>query len=420
MHPNEFFPDGTPIADWFYDTSVPTLEQLGQPYVATAFGVSADGTVQTAALQALIDRIAAEGGGALVLPAGEFLSGALYFKQGVHLYLEKEAILKGSDDITDYPLCETRIEGETCLYYPALINADGVDGLTITGGGTIDGNGLRAWKAFWQRLKWNPAATNKDEQRPRLLYFSNCRNVTVAGVTLQNSHFWTNHLYRCRFVKYLGCRILAPCAPVPAPSSDALDIDACSDVLVKNCYMAVNDDAVVLKGGKGPWADTDPQNGGNERILVEDCVYGHCHGCLTCGSESVHNRNILVRRIRMENTAAMLWLKMRPDTPQHYEYITVEEVSGSVTNMILIRPWTQFYDLKDRRDVPLSYADHITVRNGTATCGAFWNVVYDDAQYRLSDFTLENLTVAADDITFDPSGVENAVVSGVLVSSRNP
>ena len=75
------------------------------------------------------------------------------------------------------------------------------------------------------------------------------------------------------------------------PSTDAIDIDVCSDILVKNCYLEVNDDSVVLKGGKGPWADTAPENGVNERILVEDCVYGFCHGCLTCGD--VYKRQIM-------------------------------------------------------------------------------------------------------------------------------
>ncbi len=419
MPQREYFPDGTPIDAWFYDTAVPTLEQLGKPYVLTDHGIAADGTVQTDALQALIDRIAAEGGGVLVVPAGEFLTGALYFKQGVHLHLCAGAVLKGSDDISDYPVCRTRIEGESCLYYPALINADGLDGFTITGEGTVDGNGLRAWKAFWQRLQWNPKATNKDEQRPRLVFLSNCQNVTVAGVTLQNSPFWTNHLYRCRFVKYLGCRILAPSEPVPAPSSDALDIDVCSDVLVKNCYMAVNDDSVVLKGGKGPWADTAPENGSNERILVEDCEYGHCHGCLTCGSESIHNRNILVRRIRMNKAITLLWLKLRPDTPQQYEYITIEQVTGKVGNFALVRPWTQFFDNKGRTDIPLSVAENITVRDCDCDCDTYWNVEYAPSQYRLSRFTLEGIRVRAAHPDFDGSGIDDLTVRDVVVSPQN-
>ena len=69
----------------------------------------------------------------------------------------------GSDDIADYPLCQTRIEGETCQYFPALINADGINGFIMCGEGTINGNGFKSWKAFWLRLSWNPNATNKDE-----------------------------------------------------------------------------------------------------------------------------------------------------------------------------------------------------------------------------------------------------------------
>ena len=57
--------------------------------------------------------------------------------------------------------------------------------------------------------------------------------------------------------------------------------------------------SIAFKGGKGPWADIAPENGSNERVLIEDCTYGFCHGCLTCGSESVHNRNVLVRRIKV-------------------------------------------------------------------------------------------------------------------------
>ena len=118
----------------------------------------------------------------------------------------------------------------------------------------------------------------------------------VAGVRMQNSHFWTNHLYKGDHVRYLNCRVFSPAGPVKAPSTDAIDLDVCTDVLIKGCRFEVNDDAVVLKGGKGPWADTLPENGANERILIEDCSYGFCHGCLTFGSECVHSRNVLLRR----------------------------------------------------------------------------------------------------------------------------
>lgn len=415
MNGKEFFPDGTVIDDWFYDTRVPRLEELGKQYVLTRYNVLDDGRVYTKEIQAVIDEAAENGGGVIVVPAGTYLTGSLFFKQGVNLYVGEGGTLKGSDDVADYPVIETRIEGETCMYFPGLINADGVDGFVMCGPGTIDGNGLRSWKAFWQRRKWNPKCTNKDEQRPRLVYISNCQNVIVADLRLQNSHFWTTHIYKCHHVKYINCRIFSPVAPVKAPSTDAIDIDVCTDVLVKNCYLEVNDDAVVLKGGKGPWADTAPENGANERIIVEDCTYGFCHGCLTCGSESVHNRNVIVRRIKVSSGSNLLWFKMRPDTPQLYEYITVEDIEGKIGSFININPWSQFYDLKDRKDIPLSYAEHIIMRNCNCECNIFFKVKADESQYILSDFKFSNLNIKAVENRFSEDMVRNMSVENVVV-----
>lgn len=411
----EFFPDGTLIDDWFYQTDIPDLECLGKQYVITDYGVADDGKIYTKALQNLIDLIAQEGGGVLVVPAGTYYTGALFFKQGVHLYVSENGMLKGSDDISDYPVCQTRIEGESCMYYPALINADGVDGFVISGKGAIDGNGLRSWKAFWQRRAWNPDCTNKDEQRPRLVYISNSKNVFIANLHLQNSHFWTNHIYKCNYVKFINCYIYAPKAPVPAPSTDAIDIDACSNVLVKGCYMEVNDDAVALKGGKGPWADEDANNGANERILIEDCRYGFCHSGLTCGSESIHNRNILVRRVTVDGIAQMLHLKLRPDTPQCYEYITVENITGDILgSFINISPWTQFFDLKGRADKPTSTAKNIEIKDCECSCGQFFNVRYSK-DYELSDFTFKNLKITTIDKQNGYDAVRNVLFENIII-----
>lgn len=390
----ECFPDGTPIDSWFYDCAIPQPEQLGRPYCLTQYGILDDGRLYTAQIQALIDEAAAAGGGCIVVPAGTYRTGALYFRQGVNLYIMAGGTLKGSDDIADYPLCDTRIEGQSCRYFPALINAEGLDGFTILGPGTIDGSGLRAWQAFWLRRAWNPGCTNKDEQRARLVFLSNCRNAVLAGITLQNAQFWTTHLYRCDHVKYLGCRIFSPGEPLNAPSTDAIDLDACQDILIKNCHMAVNDDAIALKGGKGLHADTQPENGGNERVLIEDCTFGFCHACLTCGSESIHNRNILMRRVRFDGPRVGLCLKMRPDTPQHYEYITVEEASGRVQALLNINPWTQFAPPEAQISHP-NRAEKITIRNCTLTCETAFQVHADPARYTLSDFTLKNLTLSA-------------------------
>ncbi len=416
------FPDGTEIPEWFRQNESVDIEKLGKKYVLTDHEIFADGRLHTEEIQALIDKAAANGGGVIVIPRGTYMTGGLHFKQNTHLYLEDGATLLGSDFIGDYPLGKTRIEGETCTYFGALINADGLDGFTISGKGTIDGNGLRYHKQFWLRRKWNRQCTNKDEQRPRLVYVSNSKNVQIEGVKLQNSAFWTTHIYNSENVKLLNLSIYSLGTPNHAkgPSTDAIDLDVVKNVLVKGCYMSVNDDAVAMKGGKGPWAD-DPTktegNGKNENVIIEDCVYGFCHGCLTLGSESIYNHNLILRRIKVDHATRLLWLKMRPDTPQRYEYVTVENITGNVGQFIFIQPWTQFYDLKDRKDPPMSYSDHITMRNCQMEVDVFFNVKSQEDQYKLTNFHFENLDIKAKkNADFNQSYVDGFTVKNVNVT----
>lgn len=412
----EKFPDGTPIPDWFRENKVASIETLGTPYNIADYGVTNDSTLlQTEKIQAVIDRAAQKGGGVIIVPQGTYLTGSLFFKPKTHLHLQEGAVLKGSDDISNFPIVDTRIEGQSLKYFAALINADRVDGFTISGKGTINGNGERYWKSFWLRRKVIPQCTNMDELRPRLLYISNSNDIQLSGVRLINSPFWTTHLYRCNHAKLLGLHIFAPSAPVKAPSSDAIDIDACNNVLIKDCYMSVNDDAVAMKGGKGPWADQDENNGGNSNVIIEDCTYGFCHSGLTFGSESIYNRNIILRRCKISNASRLLWLKMRPDTPQHYEYILVEDVTGNAKSLLYIKPWTQFFDLKGRKDMPLSYSNNVTMRNIDFECDVFFNVSKSE-QYQLKDFTLENLNVKAKDATCDKEIISNFVWKNVKVT----
>lgn len=392
MNNNEFFPDGTKTDSWFYEERKPNLSDFKNQYIITDYGVKDDGNVYTEMLQSVIDK-AAQSGGVVVVPKGEYLTGALFFKEGVSLYIEEGATLVGSDDISDYPVMDTRIEGESCVYYPALINADNTKGFKLFGKGTIDGNGLKSWKAFWQRRQWNPDCTNKDEQRPRLVFVSNSTDVTIDGISLKNSHFWTTHFYKCQRVTVSDCSITSPREPVKAPSTDAIDLDVCKDVLIKGCYFDVNDDGVALKGGKGPWADTLAENGMNERIIIQDCTFKFCHGCLTCGSEAIHNKNIIVRNSVLDGPATLLWLKMRLDTPQHYEYIRIENVNGYSDRMLSLYNWNQFFDLKGREGIPVSYADHIEFSDCNLKCKSYFDMTRNDEYYRVSDVTFKNLNI---------------------------
>ena len=360
------WPDGTPIDKWFSDTTPVNPDNLGKRYVVTDYGVvKGDSTlIQTEAIQKVIDLAAENGGGVITIPEGVYLSGSLFFKPGTHLNIAEGGRLKGSDAITHYKIIKTRLEGQTIDYFAALVNADGVDGFTITGPGTIDGNGWRFWDEFWLRRKVNPKCTNLEALRPRLVYISNSDNVEVSNVRLVNSGFWTNHLYRCNNIKYLNDYIWAKTDGYPkGPSTDALDLDVCSDVLVNGCYMNVNDDAVCLKGGKGTYVDTIPGNGGNARVLVENCKFGKSNSGITFGSEAWDCNNVILRDCEFDDTHHSVLFKMRPDTPQHYRNVLVEKIRGDVRNGIEVSAWTQFYNKLDRPDMPMSRVDNLTVKD---------------------------------------------------------
>ena len=416
----ELWPNGEVMDAWFRDTTKVSLQSLGRQYVLTSYGVRQGTTdIQTREIQAVIDRCAQEGGGVVVVPKGTFYSGSLFFKQGTNLWLEEGAVLKGSDRVHDFEIRETRIEGQTCKYFVALVNADGLDGFTIGGQGTIDGNGQDYWEEFWIRRKWNPQCTNKDAQRPRLTYISNSRNVTLQDVRLINSPFWTNHIYRCDHVRYLDLYIYSSTQGIKGPSTDAIDIDVCHDVVVRGCYMNVNDDAVVLKGGKGTFADKAPENGPCYNILVEHCRYGTVHGCMTLGSESLHDWNVIMRHCHADDTNNVLWLKMRPDTPQHYEHVLVEHFTGRCRSFLLVRPWTQFYEKQERPDMPLSQCNDITFRNIRMDCGTFFNVTGSD-KYRLKNFSFDDVDVkdGAKVKAFTERPVENLSLKKVVVNGE--
>lgn len=413
------FPDGSKVDPWFNDTKAPELSSLGKQYVVTDHGVSAaDSTlIQTEALQRVIDLAAADGGGVIVIPEGTFLSGSLFFKPGTHLHLLKGARLKGSDAITHYQIVKTRLEGQTIDYFAALVNADGVDGFTITGEGTIDGNGHRFYDEFWLRRKVNRHCTNLEALRPRLVYISNSSDITVHGVRLVNSGFWTNHLYNCSRIKYLGVTILAPTDGYPkGPSTDAIDLDVCNDVLVSRCHMNVNDDGVCLKGGKGTYVDTIPGNGAVTNVIIDRCSFGKTNAGVTFGSEAWNCSNVIMKDCTFDGTYHVLLFKMRPDTPQQYRNVLIDGAKGTVRNAVEVQTWTQFFDKVDRDPMPPSGVDNVTLINGDLHCTRNFYKDKKAAFYTLRNFTFRDITATSVDPSFDTSAIENVSVENVTVT----
>jgi alpha-L-rhamnosidase len=337
--------------------------------VRDAGAVPDTGAVCTAAIQGAIDRVAAAGGGRVVVPPGVFTTGALDLRQGVELHLEAGGVLRGSASLDDYPARRTRIEGHFEHWRPALVNAEGLEGVRITGSGTLDGNGRPFWAAFWRRRAENPKCTNLEVERPRLVFLSGCRDVRVEGIRLADSGFWNLHVYRCRDVTLEGLTITAPHGAPPkivgesqpwdeiaidrAPSSDGIDIDSCQDVVIRRCRISVGDDCIALKGSMGPLALADESSPPVERVTIEDCVFESGHGALTCGSEATVIRDVVMRRCRLGADVPLVRLKLRPDTPQLYENIVVADIDAVDAQAIFdVKPWTQFFDLQGHPPQP--------------------------------------------------------------------
>ena len=359
-------------------------------------------------LQERIDEIAANGGGTLVLTAGVYRTGAIFFKPGVNLHLEKGATIIGVDEAEGYPMRETRIEGETCLYYPALVNADGCDGFKISGEGVIDGHGANTWEAFWTgraaARKRGKEFRNKDLMRPRVLYVSHSKNVDVAGVTFKNSKFWTTHFYDCEDVVVHDCAILADILKdskgneLKGPSTDAIDIDKCRRFTVRNVDISVNDDGVVVKGGKGAWADDYakfPGNGPSTDVLVENCTFRHpTHSALTLGSECPAATNVTMRGCTMDGCGNMINLKMRTDTPQHYSSVFVENCRGKCAAFFHVQAWSQYSDTGGRMAEELkSFVDGVVLRNNVIEAKRAKDVKPNPVVYEISGLSFENNVV---------------------------
>ncbi|MGH8022344.1 MAG: glycosyl hydrolase family 28 protein, partial [Limisphaerales bacterium] len=380
------------------------------------FGAVGDGrTLNTRQIQAAIDQVAATGGGTVVIPRGIFVSGALFLKPGVNLFLASGATLKGSTNVADYPEMETRIEGHFTRWLPALINADKTDHLRISGAGTLDGSGAPFWKEFWARWDADPKTTNLDVKRPRLVFIENSDDVRISGITFKNSAFWNLHLYRCEDVTVENVRFEVPNG-VRCPSTDGTDVDSCQKVTIRDCTYRVDDDCIALKGSKGPFALRDKDSLPVEHIRVIGCAFERGNGVVTLGSEATRVSDVTVAHCRVFGSVALVCFKLRPDTPQDYEDIHYQDITLDGTGTILrVRPWTQYFNLRGQRP-PVSVVRHVSLRNIQGRFGSFGEIEGNPGQTRISDISLENINVRLQDAHLKVGGVKNLTFKNVTVN----
>ena len=418
-----WFPRGmsfSPHAPWVASIilGLSAIVEGAAKFEITEFGAVADGrTLNTEAIARAIEA-AAPAGGEVVIPAGRFLSGSIFLKPGVSLRLEKDALLLGSNRIDDYPKRKTRIEGHFPEWRMALVNAQNINKVRIHGEGKIDGNGILFWAQFWQRRKENPKCTNLEVERPRLMFIDRCKDVEIRGLTFRDSGFWNLHLYNCDGVLVEGLDIAAPTkGHILGPSTDGIDVDSSRNVTIRKCSISVNDDNIALKGSKGPLADKDSDSPPVENILVEDCVIGDGNGLITCGSEATLIRNVTVRNCRITGNATMLTLKLRPDTPQHYEKILMENIQLSGSGRVLnVAPWMQFFDLKGHAP-PSRRVNDITLRNISGSFGSMGTLRGNRGDV-IEDFTIENFDLQLTDSNFKPGEVSRLNIRNARVNGK--
>jgi alpha-L-rhamnosidase len=388
----------------------------------TDFGAKADGTtLNTAAIQSAIDSLAGKGGGTVVIPAsGEsaFLTGALYLKPKVNLHLDKGATLKGSTDLKDYPLTETRIEGHFQQWVPALVNAIECDHLKIDGEGTLDGSGTPFYKAFRDAVAATRGTKNLDVPRPRLLFIRQCNDVSISGIHLLNSGFWNLHLYKCDGAVIDGLDIRAARG---SPSTDGIDVDSSRNVTIKNTYISNNDDCIALKGSKGVDAMNDKDSPPVEHIRVENCTFAMGGSLVTCGSEATIVRDVIVENCKIAGPDSrginMLRLKLRTDTPQLYEDIHYKNITlDGAGTLINVAPWSQYQDLKGQAP-PTHTVRNITLTDVHGKFGSFGNIRTNNGD------TIENITLENFDVTLNTgpgpnslSAVKNLTLKNVKIN----
>jgi polygalacturonase len=316
-------------------TTVSTPQIPDYQVSITQFGGKGDGlTDNTEAFNKAISDINKKGGGHLIVPAGIYMTGLISLKDNIDLHLERNAIIMATPDRDKHLRTDPKSGAKENRATP-LITASKRKNISITGEGTIDGNGKwwrpvkrskvsdTEWSQFmamggtvvengslWYpfNLKHQPNIADsyeaQERMRTHLVRFTDCENVLIKGVTLQNSPKFHFVPQRCRNVIIDG--ITARC-PWNAQNGDAIDIGQCKTVLIVNNVIDAGDDGICMKGGVGPTALKD---GPCEDILIENNTVYHAHGGFVIGSEFCGGmKNIVVRNNTFSGTDTGLRFK---------------------------------------------------------------------------------------------------------------
>jgi len=255
-----------------------------------SFGAKGDGvTLNTLCIQSAIDKASSEGGGRVIIPMGKFLTGSLILKSGVELNLEMNAFLLGSTNPSEYNTINSR---------EALITAVGQENISITGKGTIDGQGRRLALAidslFYAGkldIKYYNLRRKRPEKRPKILEIDNCRKILISGIVLMNSASWVQNFDQCENLVIDSIRVDSDAYW----NNDGIDITDCKNVSITNCYVNSADDGICLKSEKAGFM--------NDSIYIANCTVRSSASAVKFGTASAGGfRNVKIEHIKVFDT----------------------------------------------------------------------------------------------------------------------
>jgi len=356
---------------------------------ARTYGAKADGaTKDTKAIQAAIDDCASAGGGTVRLSGGTFLTGPVLLKSHITLDIAKGAVLLGSPDRADYPMV-TFARNQTVQPLVSAVNAVNV---SITGEGTIDGNG----KVWWDYIAGakDAGVLGNDHPRPMGVVFDHTKHVRMEGVTVQNSGFWQIVPYYADDVTIRNVRILAP----KSPNTDAIDPFSSSNVVIDHVFSSTGDDNIAIKSGaiNSPGPDAPSRN-----ITITDCTFENGHG-LSIGSEIAGGvQNVHAERIHFKGTDQGIRIKSGRDRGNDVSNLSFKDLTmEDVKTAILI---TEYYPHPaPEGEVPaepvgrLTPKFHdITIENVTATGSDSAGTIVGLPESPVLGLTMKNVHIAA-------------------------
>lgn len=298
---------------WADKVGAKQFPSSSKEYSVNTYGAKGDGkTLNTKAIQKAIDLCAQNGGGIVRFKAGSYVTGALFIKDHVHLKIDKDVLILGSEKLEDYPDIDTRVAGIEMKWPAALFNVMNVKNAAVTGEGIVNARGKFNWDLYWKTrkeydekgLRW---IVDYDVKRVRTFLVQNSSDITLKGITFKNAGFWTVQLLYSTRLTVDGI-IIRNNEDGSGPSTDGVDVDSSTWVLVQNCDIDCNDDNFCLKSGRD-W-DGLRVNKPTEYVVIRKCIARRGAGLVTLGSETSGGiRHVLATELVAKHTDNGLRIK---------------------------------------------------------------------------------------------------------------